>query len=103
MPPKGKLEAAAVDRVSDWVKHGAIVPAAPGTTVSRNPAGQDFESARRHWAYQPIRSPAIPATRDRDWPRSPIDSFVLARLEAAGLTSSPPADRRTLLRRAYLT
>src|SRR5207237_794058 len=60
----------------------------------------DFEAARGHWAYQPIRRRELPAVRDQDWPATPIDRFILARLEAAGLTPSPPADRRTLIRRA---
>jgi hypothetical protein len=56
----------------------------------------------QHWAFQPVRRPAVPAVRDRAWVRTPIDAFVLARLEKAGLKPAPPADRRTLLRRAYL-
>ena len=46
------------------------------------------------------RDPAPPPVRRPDWCRTPIDAFVLARLEAAGLEPSPPADRRTLIRRA---
>src|SRR5207253_2608857 len=55
--------------------------------------------AAKHWAFQPIRRPALPAVKDRRWARTPLDLFVLARLEAAGLTPAPEADRATLLRR----
>ncbi|MHB1427046.1 MAG: DUF1549 and DUF1553 domain-containing protein, partial [Gemmataceae bacterium] len=56
-------------------------------------------NAARHWAYQPLHDPPIPSIKDHNWIRTPIDAFVLAKLEAKGLTPSPPADRRTLLRR----
>lgn len=59
----------------------------------------DFDAARRHWAYQPITPPQAPEVDHGEWARSSIDRFVLARLEAAGLTPSPRADRRTLIRR----
>jgi len=59
----------------------------------------DFEAARHHWAYQPITPPQLPVVEDREWASSPIDRFVLAKLEAAGLTPSPRADGRTLIRR----
>src|SRR5207237_781790 len=55
--------------------------------------------AGKHWAYQPVRQPSLPALKLTCWPASPLDSFILARLEAAGLTPSPAADRRTWLRR----
>jgi pyruvate-formate lyase-activating enzyme len=52
-----------------------------------------------HWAFQPVRNPATPTVKDASWSRTPIDPFILARLEQNGLTPSPQADRRTLLRR----
>jgi hypothetical protein len=55
-----------------------------------------------HWAFRPVARPAVPAVRDRSGVRTPIDAFVLARLEKAGLKPAPPADRRTLLRRVTL-
>jgi hypothetical protein len=58
-------------------------------------------SPQRHWAFQPVRQPAVPAVRDQSWVRTPIDAFVLARLEQQGLKPAAPADRRALLRRAY--
>ncbi len=60
------------------------------------------DKARDHWSFHSVRQVPIPAVRQRGWPRSPIDSFLLARLEAAGLEPAPPADKRTLLRRVYL-
>jgi Protein of unknown function (DUF1553)/Protein of unknown function (DUF1549)/Concanavalin A-like lectin/glucanases superfamily/Planctomycete cytochrome C len=51
------------------------------------------------WAFQPVKSPAPPSVKDTTWPTSPVDRFVLAKLEAKGLKPSPEADKRTLLRR----
>ena len=102
MPPEGKLPETVVADFVEWIQRGAADPRdgpARDEAPSRD-AGIDFEAARAHWAYQPIRRPAIPDVRDAAWPASPIDSFVLARLEAAGLAPSATADRRTLIRRA---
>jgi len=87
MPPKGKLPAGSIAALEDWVKHGAAGPAAAGplVPVAKKTAPFDFESARNHWAYQPVREPKLPAVRRRDWPSTPVDSFILARLEAARL------------------
>ncbi len=55
-----------------------------------------------HWAFQPLASVAPPAVKNRQWARNGIDRFILARLERAGITPSPEADPRTLIRRLSL-
>ena len=62
----------------------------------------DVEQARQYWAFRQPISPTIPEVAHSDSTRTPIDAFVLARLEANELDFSPAADRRTLLRRVYL-
>ncbi len=62
-------------------------------------AGAEYE---RHWAFVAPARPSLPEVSDPSWPRGAIDRFVLARLDAAGLRPSPPADRYTLIRRLYL-
>ena len=57
---------------------------------------------REHWAFRPVKHHSPPAVHDRAWVQSPVDAFVLAKLEKEGLTPSPPADRRTLIRRATI-
>lgn len=52
-----------------------------------------------HWSYLPPRRPALPAVRNAAWCRNPIDRFILARIESAGLKPSPDADPATLIRR----
>ena len=64
------------------------------------PGAWTMESGRKHWAYQPVREPAVPKVKNTAWVQNPIDNFVLAKLEAAGLKPAPKADRRTLLRRS---
>jgi hypothetical protein len=54
---------------------------------------------REHWAFQPLVRPEPPVVADENWCRSPIDRFILAQLESAGLAPLPAADRRTLIRR----
>jgi hypothetical protein len=97
MPPKGKLPDAVLADFEAWIARGAPAPEANSSTTS----AVRLQQARRHWAFQPIRDPAPPPLRDSGWAQSLVDRFILARLEASGLSPSPRADRRTLLRRAY--
>ena len=62
----------------------------------------DGAEYKTHWAFIPPRSEHPPQVRHASWPRNAIDSFILARLEAAGLNPSEPADRATLIRRVSL-
>src|SRR5262245_61422354 len=67
-------------------------------------ASQEFDLAarrREHWVWQPVRVAMPPVVRNESWPANPIDRFVLAKLEDAGLGPTSPADRRVLLRRIY--
>src|SRR5262245_34851997 len=54
---------------------------------------------KNHWAWKPPVRRLPPAVKDRDWVRNPIDAFVLAKLEAAGLKPASPASREQLIRR----
>jgi hypothetical protein len=103
MPPRGRLPAAAVADLSAWVSRGAPWPAGPApASVAPAPQGLNLrERKRSHWAWQPVRVPAIPAVKDPGWPRGPIDRFILAGLEAHGLAPAPPAERHALLRRVW--
>ena len=57
---------------------------------------------RQHWSFQPPRRPAVPTVKQPSWVRTPVDAYILYRLEEAGLTPTPPAERLALLRRVYL-
>jgi hypothetical protein len=94
MPPKDRLSPGAVADLTAWVKMGA-----PWPKDQTAGSGQQDQSWKRHWAFQPVRKPALPAVKDPGWAAGPIDRFIRARLEAKGLTPSPSADRRTLIRR----
>ncbi|MFO0796153.1 MAG: PSD1 and planctomycete cytochrome C domain-containing protein [Gemmataceae bacterium] len=97
MPPKGKLRPAQVAVFEKWVKDGAVYP---GGIVAAAPPSATSAEARQFWSFQPLRRHPAPAVKDAAWPKKPIDSFLLAALEARGLAPSPAADRRTLIRRA---
>src|SRR5262245_59003694 len=99
MPPNGKLSDAVIADLTAWVKAGANWPA--GSTETTNATARfDLEKRKReHWAWQPVRPSTPPDVKDISWPRSPIDSFVLARLEEKGLTPAQPAERRVWIRR----
>jgi uncharacterized coiled-coil protein SlyX len=57
---------------------------------------------RGHWAFERVERPAVPEVKDTAWPKTPIDRFILARLEQEGLAPNPEADRATLARRLAL-
>jgi hypothetical protein len=89
---KPPLAGAEIARIAAWIDAGALGPEdAPGTVA---PA--------KHWAYQRPQRPALPTVKDAGWAKSPIDAFVLARLEREGWKPSPEASRETLVRRLSL-
>lgn len=101
MPPRGKLPDEAVAALTEWIQRGAPWPASSQAVITAplSAAALAEEQRRQHWAYQPIQRPDLPAVRHATWPRGRLDALVLAGLESAGLTPSPEADRRTLIRR----
>jgi Protein of unknown function (DUF1553)/Protein of unknown function (DUF1549) len=65
-------------------------------------AGEKAKASNtNHWAFQPVLRPSVPKAKDRSWPRTPVDYFVLQELTRHKLTPSPEADRITLARRVY--
>ena len=93
MPPKGKLSERAIADLAAWVNMGAPWPKDGSQTVAD-------ENWKTHWAFQPVRKPELPAVKDFSWPATALDRFILASLEKKGIKPNPPADRRTLIRRA---
>ena len=83
MPPKGeRLTPEQIAKLAAWIDQGAVY--------------------EEHWSYvKPAKAP-LPAVKNMQWPRNGIDNFVLARLDAEGLTPAPEADRAILMRRVSL-
>jgi hypothetical protein len=98
MPPKGRAKLSKQDHalLRRWVAEGArwaADPIDPFLYTSDRRAGYNW------WSLQPLRPVPLPPVKDARWPVNPIDRFILHRLEKEGLAPSPPADRRTLVRR----
>jgi hypothetical protein len=96
MPPKKPLSAEEKKLLRAWIRSGArwgTDPIDPFRVTTPTRAGYDW------WSLQPLRRAAPPSVENTPRARSPIDRFLLARLEARGLSFSPEADKRTLLRR----
>jgi mono/diheme cytochrome c family protein len=101
MPPKGKLSDAQIDALKRWVQIGAPWPGAGHATSSGTPAVRRTaltDEDRAYWFFQPVKAVEPPAVPE-GWARNPIDAFILDRLRREGLSPSPEADRRTLIRR----
>jgi len=121
MPPKGALSPEIVADFERWVSRGAPDPREAPTARASAPAGggaageaaPDLPGANddpaylswkgkdpsQHWSFKPVAKPAVPEVKNSAWPKSDIDHFLLASLEAKDLAPVGDADRRTLLRR----
>jgi mono/diheme cytochrome c family protein len=105
MPEGGdKLPAEQIAAIARWIDLGAPYD----KPLVENPRDPDSwtatvvdAKAREFWSFQPLAKHEPPAVKNTAWPRGAIDQFVLAKLEAQGLTPNAPADRRVLIRRAY--
>ncbi len=98
MPPRRKLPDEVIADFEAWINQGAPDPrTAPLVARAR---GMTFEEGRQFWAYQLPRKTPPPATPAGST-ANPIDAFIRAKLQTAGLRPAPEADRRTLVRRLY--
>ena len=106
MPPKSdKLPEASIREIEKWIAMGAPYDAPLGGVVARpKGAGEMVVTAsdRQFWSFQPLKKAEPPAVKDAGkWARTPIDRFILAKLEEKGIAANPIADKRKLIRRAY--
>ncbi len=83
-----------IELVRRWIDEGATWPA--------DEPGEQQDKRRDHWAFKTPVRPSVPAVKNEAWPRGDVDRFILAKLEAEGLSPSSEADRITLLRRLSL-
>jgi hypothetical protein len=96
MPPKEKMTEPEKRVLRDWIASGAgwgTDPIVSTRLTTSKRAGEDW------WSLQPVQRPNVPVPQDKHWPLSPVDAFILSKLEAEGLRPTAPADRRTLIRR----
>ena len=100
MPPTGRLPDQVIADFERWIDMGAPDPRdEPPAEVDARTI--DVAAGREHWSYRRLHPASPPPVRDNAWPRTDIDRFVLARLEAAGLSPNPEASRETLARRVF--
>jgi hypothetical protein len=99
MPPDGKLSPEQVNDFVTWVRMGAPDPRTmPPVVTAANKYGGN---GKNHWAFKPVSKPSLPPVANASLVKNDIDRFVLAKLEANSMTLNEPADKRTLIRRAY--
>jgi hypothetical protein len=101
MPPEkdgGKLSDSVIKDFERWIQTGAADPRTGGAVAKKE---YDGLKAKDHWAYQPPKKSPVPAVKNTAWPKTDIDRFVLAKLEAEGLAPVADAGKLTLLRRVH--
>ncbi len=89
MPPKGKLGDEQIADLRQWIESGAVWPEGGGAKAE----------AKGFWSFQPVRKPALPQPRSRNWAKTGADRFVLERLEKEGMRPAPETSRRNWIRR----
>ncbi len=97
MPPSEQLSAEDIKHLETWIQLGA--PAPENSSPSNDVVPSDPVAGKSHWAFQPLVDTPAPAVSHADWPRTPVDQFVLARLEQQSLTPVSDAKPRDLIRR----
>ncbi len=98
MPPKNrKLAADQIALLEEWVQRGAPDPRSNKSLVSHTNLNR---SGKSHWSFQPIKTQPLPQVKLAGWCATPVDNFILAKLESNGMQPNFAADKRSLLRRA---
>lgn len=109
MPPLGVFDSGVtrppdtdVEKLKQWIAQGCRETDVPPDVAGTEPDPLVSDDDRQFWAFQPPRPVAVPSVENQDRVRNPIDAFILAELEARGLSLSQETDRLTLIRRACL-
>jgi len=101
MPPgKTKLKKHEIELIERWIASGAATLRPEPTSMPLGFSITPEEAS--HWAFQPIRRPQLPRVNNQQLVRTPIDAFLLAKLEDKGQSFAPEVDAATLLRRLHL-
>ena len=95
MPPDSRLDDTSLKILAKWIHIGLPYP------VQYTNVQPESKTSSDYWAYRPLKRPQVPPVQAADWVSNPIDAFILARLEAHGLTPAAPASKLTLIRRVY--
>ena len=102
MPKKeDKLPGDVIAKIAQWVDLGAPYAKALVAGKSTRDRSKVTDDDRKFWSFQPLAKPELPTVKSEDWCRTPIDPFILAKIEKKGIAPSPAADKVTLIRRAY--
>lgn len=99
MPPKGKLSKEEIADFVKWIDMGAPDPRQGKATAAKKEI--DIEKSRAFRSFQPLRPGTPPTVKNAAWMRTPIDRFILAKLEEKNLAPNQPISRERLIRRAY--
>jgi len=100
MPPPGKLTPDELVVLEAWVKDGAVWGKPSNAPIASSSDYVIAPEQRAFWSFQPVKTYPPPKVHNRSWVKSPVDAFVLARLEEKGLKPVSPASKSTLIRRA---
>jgi hypothetical protein len=99
MPPKERLSEAEIEILERWVKMGVPDSRNESQEGGIRPTGMSIEDGHKFWSFKPVSDPSVPSVEDADWVQTPIDAFVLSKLEERKTQPAARADKRTLLRR----
>ena len=104
MPLDGRLSRDEIETLRRWIAEGAEWGPEPvaGTASSHKESEQISRADGEWWSFQKVSRPPVPRVEGADRNRNPVDAFLMRDLQKRGLQPAPRADRRTLIRRAYL-
>jgi mono/diheme cytochrome c family protein len=103
MPKKeDKLPEDVIARIAQWVDLGAPYAKALVAGKATRDRSKVTDEDRKFWSFRPLAKPETPVVKNEPWCRTPIDHFILGKIEEKGFLPAPEASRETLIRRAYL-
>jgi mono/diheme cytochrome c family protein len=99
MPPKGRMSDSEIAILEKWVRLGVPDSRTEDRPGAVRPTGMSIQDGREFWSFRPVADPAVPAVQNADWVQTPIDAFVLTKLETRKTRPAERAAKRTLIRR----